>query len=421
MTLVGAMLVFIGASVQAQPAPCTAPPRPPDGVTATVIPAIRGATPGAPPSTPAILTLMWTASPVGPAAADTAPTVYVIEAGTARGASNVAVVETEGTEVTYSTPMPNGTFYVRVKARNACGTSPSSPEAVTRVTGSAAGGKPNPVILLETVRTVRERLGGTNFIRVMGQVRNGWRASEASFIEVTATFEGPDGKAVGTKATYVNGSSRRLKSSRIVTDTVLEPTATGCFFMFADFPATAQVPSVGLVVTFSAGYETEPLRGRVRVESAILQQADGFGDLTVSGQMKNSGDSLTYFNEIWTEAKDAEGKVLECDATYVKGSSVALEAGIATRTGLDPAEVGVFRNSTEAVLASVNGLRHWINWDERDRRRPAAATPLYRALRQRAAAVLETDEQTSSPQERVDVRDALRREVQSIEHRLTSP
>jgi hypothetical protein len=188
--------------------------------------------------------------------------------------------------------------------------------------------------------------------------------------------------------------------------------------MFADFP-TARVASVGVAVTSSHNYETEPLKGRVRVEGAFLQEADAFGDLTVSGQMKNTSDRLTYFNEIWMEATDAEGKVLECDATSVNGSSVVLEGGITTRTGLYPAEVGVFGNFTEAVFASMNGLRHWINWDERDQRRTAPPTPLYRALKERLATVLGTDERASSPQERAELRDALRREVQSLEQRLT--
>ena len=272
---------------------------------------------------------------------------------------------------------------------------------------------------METVKVVRDRSGGTDFLRVMGQVRSGWRASVASFIEVTATFEGPTGKAAATKATYVNGRSRRLKSSRIVTDTVLEPTATGCFLVFGAFPA-AQVASVGLVVTSSDAYETDPLKGRVQVEG-MLQQADAFGDLTLSGQVKNTGDQSTYFNEIWTEAKDAEGKVLDCDATYVKGSSVVPDSGTATRTGLSPAEVGVLENSVEAVFASVSRLRHWINWDERDQRRRPSPTARYLALKERLATVLESAEQTSSAQERAELRDALRREVRSFEHRLTSP
>ncbi|MBI4263533.1 MAG: hypothetical protein HY657_04085 [Acidobacteria bacterium] len=225
---------------------------------------------------------------------------------------------------------------------------------------------------------------------------------------------------MGTASTYVNGVSRRLKASRIVTDTVLEPTATGCFLVFADFPATVRVPSVELVVTSSDTYETEPLRGRVTVEGAISQRADAFGDLTASGQVKNTGDRLTYFTEIWMEATDAEGKLLDCGATSVEGSSVVLDRGV-PRTGLAPAEVGVFENFTEAVFASVNKLRYSINWDEPEQQQPIPATARYWELKERLAAASATHEGASSPRERAELRDALRREIRSIEQRLTQP
>lgn len=415
--LVGTMVLLFAGSAHAQSTPCTAPPQAPASVAPSLVPAIPAATPGAPPSTPTVLTLTWAAS-LDTAPARNAPTAYVIEAGSAPGASNVAVVETERTELTYSTPMANGIVYARVRAKNTCGISSASPEVMARITDSVASGKPNPLVLLDSVRVLRERLDGTTFVRVAGQVRNGWRASVASFIEVTATFEGPAGEVLGTKSTYVNGRTRRLKASRIVTDTSLDPTATGCFLVFADFP-DPRVSSVGLVVTSSDGFETEALKSRVRVEGTPLQQADAFGDVMVSGQMKNAGDRLTYFNEIWTEAKDTEGKVSDCDATYVKGSRVVLDDAVVTQTGLNPAQVGAFGDFTEAVSASMGGLRHWINWDEREERRPASPTPLYRELKERLAAVLGSEEPASSPRERAELRDALRREIRSLERRAS--
>ncbi|MGB7220204.1 MAG: hypothetical protein WBD07_15505 [Vicinamibacterales bacterium] len=413
--LAGTMVLLFAGSAHAQSTPCTAPPQAPASVAPSLVPAIPAATPGAPPSTPTVLTLTWAAS-LDTAPTRNTPTAYVIEAGSAPGASNVAVVETERTELTYSTPMANGIVYARVRAKNTCGISSASPEVMARITDSVASGKPNPLVLLDSVRVLRERLGGTTFVRVAGQVRNGWRASVASFIEVTATFEGPAGEVLGTKSTYVNGRTRRLKTSRIVTDTALEPTATGCFLVFADFP-DPRVSSVGLVVTSSDGFETEALKGRVRVEGTPLQQADAFGDLMVSGQMKNIGDRLTYFNEIWVETKDTEGKVSDCDATSVNGSRVVLDDAVVTQTGLNPAQVGAFGSFTEAVSASTGGLRHWINWEEREERRSASPTPLYRELKERLAAVSGAEELASSPRERAELRDALRREIRSLERR----
>ena len=65
-------------------------------------------------------------------AATGGPTNYIIEAGSAPGLANLAVL-TIGSETTFSTPAPPGTYHVRVRARNACGTGPPSNEVVVAV------------------------------------------------------------------------------------------------------------------------------------------------------------------------------------------------------------------------------------------------------------------------------------------------
>jgi predicted phage tail protein len=70
--------------------------------------------------------LRWTA-PSGGAA----PTGYVLEAGSAPGLADLAVVNL-GAVTTFSTTAPPGTYYVRVRAVNARGSSPASNEIVVR-------------------------------------------------------------------------------------------------------------------------------------------------------------------------------------------------------------------------------------------------------------------------------------------------
>ena len=96
---------------------------------------------------------------------------------------------------------------------------------------------------------------------------------------------------------------------------------------------------------------------------------------------------------------------------------VVLDDAVVTQTGLNPAQVGAFGSFTEAVSASTGGLRHWINWEEREERRSASPTPLYRELKERLAAVSGAEEPASSPRERAELRDALRREIRSLERR----
>lgn len=94
------------------PGPCVLPP----GAPTTLNISVAGQ----------ILSLTWNA-PTGPI------TSYVIEAGSASGASNIAVFATGSTATSLTAAAPPGTYYVRVRAQNACGTSGPSNEAVATV------------------------------------------------------------------------------------------------------------------------------------------------------------------------------------------------------------------------------------------------------------------------------------------------
>jgi hypothetical protein len=61
------------------------------------------------------------------------PTTYVIEVGSESGLNNQGTVVVPATETTYQTKAPAGTYYVRVFARSACGTSPASNEMTVTV------------------------------------------------------------------------------------------------------------------------------------------------------------------------------------------------------------------------------------------------------------------------------------------------
>src|SRR5688500_406657 len=70
------------------------------------------------------VTLMWM-SPVG----GDPPTSYILEAGSAPGLANIAAFDTGTTSTTFvATNVPAGTYFLRVKARNADGVSGPSNE-----------------------------------------------------------------------------------------------------------------------------------------------------------------------------------------------------------------------------------------------------------------------------------------------------
>jgi len=91
--------------------PCTAPPAAPSGLSA----AVGGRT----------VSLNWTASG--------AITSIVLEAGYTPGASNAAMIVIDASARVFSTSAPPGTYYVRVRAVNACGSSGGSSEATVIV------------------------------------------------------------------------------------------------------------------------------------------------------------------------------------------------------------------------------------------------------------------------------------------------
>jgi hypothetical protein len=102
------VLILVGGGV----GPCAAPPAAPAALTASVA--------------GQVVTLRWTA-PGG------APTTYVIEAGSSAGGADIANVATGSVDTSLMAVATPGTYFVRVRARNACGTGNSSNEVVVSV------------------------------------------------------------------------------------------------------------------------------------------------------------------------------------------------------------------------------------------------------------------------------------------------
>lgn len=108
--------------------------------------------PGAPTSLTAAssgssITLTWSAPTTGGT-----PSAYTIEAGSSSGSANLASFSTGSTATTFSsTGVASGSYFVRVKATNAGGTSSASNEAVLTVGGgacTAAPGAPGTLTLV---------------------------------------------------------------------------------------------------------------------------------------------------------------------------------------------------------------------------------------------------------------------------------
>jgi hypothetical protein len=93
---------------------CTGPPGPPAGLS---IVQNSGGT----------VSLAWTGSSGG-------PTSYVVEAGSASGLANLATLDLGRPDLVFTaTGVPRGTYYVRVRGRNRCGSGGASNEVTVIV------------------------------------------------------------------------------------------------------------------------------------------------------------------------------------------------------------------------------------------------------------------------------------------------
>jgi hypothetical protein len=91
----------------------------------------------APPNAPANLTYTKSGDMVsgtwGAPVGEEAPTSYAIEAGSQPGLNDQGTYVVPATQTSYGRPTPPGTYFVRVYARNACGTSAPSNEVTITV------------------------------------------------------------------------------------------------------------------------------------------------------------------------------------------------------------------------------------------------------------------------------------------------
>ena len=120
VVVVVASIVLVGlwAMRSGEPGPagadCSAPPNSPTGLQTSAI-GNKGR-------------LEWTARP-----ASESVTTYIIEAGSSPGANNQGTFVAPSTATSFDREAAAGLYYVRMFARNACGTSPASQEVTVTI------------------------------------------------------------------------------------------------------------------------------------------------------------------------------------------------------------------------------------------------------------------------------------------------
>jgi hypothetical protein len=107
------------------------------------------------PAAPANLTNTTTSTSVSLSwQTGTGATSYTLEAGSSPGLSDIVVVNTGSTATTFSAAAPPGVYFVRIRSRNACGSSGPSNETTVTIAAAPAPGAPTlntPVVSGNTV------------------------------------------------------------------------------------------------------------------------------------------------------------------------------------------------------------------------------------------------------------------------------
>jgi hypothetical protein len=323
----------------AQSPSCTAPPTAPANAAASVTSAGNS-------QTAALVTVQW-----------------VVEVGDAPGVTNISQFDTGETALSTVQPAATGTYYIRVRSVNACGTSAPSPEPAVTVTNSVSFGE-----AAAGVTTGFFSDDGDGYVVVFGAVRGAWGARPTPFVRIDSHFQDSAGKEIGTAFGYAYGRSRRLASSRVVDDSTLGSGETGCYVIFSDVPFSSLARV--LVTTSWDTAPVEPLQGNVVVQS-VQTGAGSLGEVRVQGQVRNSGSVATYFNEVMIALHDTANDIMHCDYTFVRGSRLQLPSGVVTDSALAPSQIGDYLNFHPVEAKYLGRTVTWTAWEEADAARTA--------------------------------------------------
>jgi hypothetical protein len=186
---------------------------------------VGGAAPCTPPGAPgsfrfttsgSVITLLWDAPATGGA-----PAAYILDVGTSPGASNALVFDTGSTAQTFVATVPAQQFFVRVRARNACGSSGPSNEIVV---GGGSNPNPNPnpnpspATCTYSVAPMSQNVPATasSFdVTVTTQANCSWAPSSPSAFITVATPGSRTGTGAATFSVAANTGDARAFTVRI--------------------------------------------------------------------------------------------------------------------------------------------------------------------------------------------------------------
>ena len=296
----------------------------------------------------------------GPAAG---VSTYLIEVGSTAGASNLATFDLGTTTTSYqAVGVGGGTYFVRVRGRNACGLGPPSNDTVVVV---AVGQVPSGPARIEIVNLREYTIVGGSYggdAAFAAEVVNTGGATASTVTTNVEVFK-PDGSRYFGTFAEVSGRTRRLLSSNRLGHSTLAPGESGCIS-----ERLGPRSSLGRY-TVRTDFETEPTApalGQLQVQGTWYVN-NVFG-LVVGASMTNIGQIRTVENAAVFMAKDAAGRVVKCGSVSVQGRTRTTFSGfLGTVSQLLPGERGV--NDGTAYYdwpnsESIASMTFWPTWKE---------------------------------------------------------
>jgi predicted phage tail protein len=203
------------------------------------------------------VTLNWTA-PVGACPS----TTYVLEAGSAPGASNLAFLSTASTSFSAAGVAP-GTYYVRVRAVNQAGVSAPSNEVVLTVGGGPAGS--TSLVNCGRIAADATNLGHTLYI-------NPFPGSSISEVDLNFTSGDAIGSYAARLTVLVNGSNLGTASAAIAIGALDQSVPAS--FTFSPAVPVAPGSNVRLIATQTAGPAELKFEGQALATCPITVAVD---------------------------------------------------------------------------------------------------------------------------------------------------
>lgn len=180
-----------------------------------------------------------------------------------------------------------------------------------------AGCAPN----IQMFGTPAEQEDAFGDLKILGKVQNiGNKA--ADFVKINFTFYDASSNVIGTDYTYIIGAVLKLKLINMTTNTALKPQDIGAFMLWTNIKKS-DVARYDYSFECNADDLIDP-NAKLEMIGDVLTEKDYFGDLNLSGKVKNTGTQGLAFGMVYFLIKNRDDILINIDYDYISGETITL-------------------------------------------------------------------------------------------------